>query len=151
MLAIIIYILWCDYGRCKSKRSEYGSSNPAPKLSFWVTSQYCQHNIEQQITGRTMCCPLEEPSARLWNMTVPLGWHYLSNPTSLILGAEDCTPEIDTSEIIVDCQWQFPMGCQLHCSNGISLVSSIFQRIVTCPVDAYWNCPMDSVAFSNGC
>ena len=28
-------------------------------------------------------------------------------------------------------------------SNGISLVSCIFQRIVTFPVDCHWNCPMD--------
>ena len=27
-------------------------------------------------------------------------------------------------------------------ANGFSLVSGIFQRIVTCPVDFYWKCPM---------
>ena len=46
------------------------------------------------------------------------------------LGEKDCTPEINTSEIIVDFQWHFPMDCQWHfptdvhlsvvCSNGIS-------------------------------
>ena len=25
------------------------------------------------------------------------------------LGAKDCTPEIDTSEIVVNCQWDCPM------------------------------------------
>ena len=30
------------------------------------------------------------------------------------LGAKDCTPEIDTSEIIVDFQWHFPMDFEWH-------------------------------------
>ena len=30
------------------------------------------------------------------------------------LGAKDCAPEINTSEIIVDFQWRFQMDVQLH-------------------------------------
>ena len=30
------------------------------------------------------------------------------------LGAKKCTPEINTSEIIMDCQWHFPMDIQRH-------------------------------------
>ena len=33
--------------------------------------------------------------------------------------------------------------CLVACSNGISLVSGISQRIVTFPVDVHWKCPMD--------
>ena len=35
------------------------------------------------------------------------------------LGAKDCTPEINTSEIIMDCQWHFPMKfplCDFWCN-----------------------------------
>ena len=32
-------------------------------------------------------------------------------------------------------------GCSKASSNGISLVSGILQRIVTCPVDVYWTFP----------
>ena len=43
-------------------------------------------------------------------------------------------------------------GCPVAFSNTISMFSGIFQRIATCPVDCYWNCPMDfSGAFSDGC
>ena len=58
------------------------------------------------------------------------------------LGATNSTPEINTSEIIVDFQWHFPMDCN-GISNIISLISGIFPRIVTCPVHYYLNCPMD--------
>ena len=70
---------------------------------------------------------------------------YNENPNEMLwcLGAKDCTPEIDTSEIIVNCQCHFPLGFEWHFAKGISLVSGMFQRIVTCPVDVYWNCPMD--------
>ena len=44
--------------------------------------------------------------------------------SDLKIRAKYSTPEINTSEIIVD-------------------FSGIFQRIVTCPVDVYGNCPMD--------
>ena len=37
----------------------------------------------------------------------------------------------------------FSNGCSVAFSNGISLVSGMFQRIVTFPVDFHWNCPMD--------
>ena len=73
---------------------------------------------------------------------VLFGWHYLSNATSLrrphlfdvfvcrvkdhhhlpqytILGAKHCTPEIDTSNTIVDCQVHFPMDvhiCDFWCN-----------------------------------
>ena len=35
-------------------------------------------------------------------------------------------------------QWMFSSF-----SNGMSLFSGMFQRIVTCSVDVYWDCPMD--------
>ena len=51
---------------------------------------------------------------------------------SPFLEAEDCTPEINTSEIIVHFQWYVPMDCQWHFptefhlpgvfSKGLSLV-----------------------------
>ena len=37
----------------------------------------------------------------------------------------------------------FPNGCSVVFSNGISLFSGRFKRIVTCPVYVYWKCPMD--------
>ena len=43
-------------------------------------------------------------------------------------GAKDCTPEINTSEILVDFQWHFPMSCQWHSPTFLSLVSCIIQR-----------------------
>ena len=52
------------------------------------------------------------------------------------------TPEIDTSEIIVDFQRHVPMDFG-GVVQQISLVSGIFQRIVTFPVDVHLNCPMD--------
>ena len=48
------------------------------------------------------------------------------------LGANDCTPEINTSEIIVNCQRHFPTAS--HCS-----VICMFQRIVTFPMDFQWH------------
>ena len=76
------------------------------------------------------------------------------------LGARDCTPEINSSEIIVDFQWHFPMDGEWHVptdfhvsevfSEGLSLVlwiltgivrwtfSGIFQRFVTLR-DLVWN------------
>ena len=55
------------------------------------------------------------------------------------LGAKDCTPEISTSEIIVDLKWHFPMDVQWHfptnchssvvCSKGMSLFQWIFTGI----------------------
>ena len=58
-----------------------------------------------------------------------------------MLGTKDCTPEIDTLEIIVDCQWHFPTGLHLSVvfSKGLSLGQWIFSGIVQ------WI----SVAFSN--
>ena len=35
-------------------------------------------------------------------------------------------------------------GLSVACSNGISPVSGMLQMIVACPVDCYWNCPIDS-------
>ena len=48
----------------------------------------------------------------------------------------------NTSEIIVDFQWRFKMD-KVVFSNGSSIFSGIFQRIVTSPVDFHWNWPMD--------
>ena len=47
-------------------------------------------------------------------------------------GAKYCTPEIDTSEIIVDFQWHFPTYCHssVVLSKGLSLVQWIFTGIV---------------------
>ena len=59
------------------------------------------------------------------------------------IGAKDCTPEIKTSEIIVDVQWHIPMDVQWHVPTDVNLSVVLFQRIVTCPVDVYLNCPMD--------
>ena len=41
--------------------------------------------------------------------------------------------------------WQerAPLGCSVASCSGISLFSGSFQSIVTCPVNFYWNCPMD--------
>ena len=66
---------------------------------------------------------------------------YAAFPDDLVIwiGAKHCTPEINTSEIIVDFQWHFPMDL----SNLFSLVSGIFQTIVTSPVDLYWSFPTD--------
>ena len=56
------------------------------------------------------------------------------------LGAKDCTPEIDTSEIIMDFPWHFPMDVQWHFpiyfhlsvvfSKGLPLVQWMFTGIV---------------------
>ena len=58
------------------------------------------------------------------------------------LGAKDCTPEINTSEIIVDFQWHFPMDFQwcfptefrlsMAFPEGLSLAQWIFTGIVLC-------------------
>ena len=55
------------------------------------------------------------------------------------IGARYCTPEINTSEIIVDYQWHSPMDCQWHfptefhvsavCSVGSSLVQWILPEL----------------------
>ena len=37
------------------------------------------------------------------------GWPHDGTKRSRQVGAKDCTPKIDTSEIIVDVQWRFPM------------------------------------------
>ena len=43
------------------------------------------------------------------------------------IGAKDCTPEIVTSEIIVDFQWHFQMEFHLSvvCSKGLTLLQWI--------------------------
>ena len=71
-----------------------------------------------------------------------LGSRLTSTPTSNNYHAwvhQVRTPEIDTSEAIVDFQWHFPV-C-FHMFGGI------FRRIVTYPVDccgkSTWRCPMD--------
>ena len=54
-----------------------------------------------------------------------------------LIGAKDCTPEINTSEIILDFQWHFPMDCQWHFPTEFhwsavfseALVQWIFTRI----------------------
>ena len=55
----------------------------------------------------------------------------------------DCTPEIDTSENHRESSEALSKGFSVAFSNGISLFSCIFQRIITFPVDLYWNCPRD--------
>ena len=49
--------------------------------------------------------------------------------SALRLGAEDCTPQINTSEIIVDFQWHFP--AEVHLPVVVSKGSSLVQWIVT--------------------
>ena len=53
------------------------------------------------------------------------------------LGAKDCTPEIDTSEIDRGFSVAFSNGLSVAFSDEILLVSGIFQRIGTCPVDVH--------------
>ena len=43
------------------------------------------------------------------------------------LGAKDSTPEIDTSEIIVDFQWHFPMDFQWHAPTTFQ-ISVVFSK-----------------------
>ena len=43
------------------------------------------------------------------------------------LGAKYCTPEIDTSEIIVDFQWHFPMDLQWYFPKDCHL-SAVFSQ-----------------------
>ena len=43
------------------------------------------------------------------------------------VGAKDCTPEIDTSEIIVDCQWHFQMEFQSNFPTPVDL-SVVFPK-----------------------
>ena len=50
------------------------------------------------------------------------------------LGAKACTPEINTSEIIVDFRGVFQRNL---------IIARIFQRIVTFPVDFHRICPTD--------
>ena len=57
--------------------------------------------------------------------------------------ANYCTPEIDTSEIIVDVQWRFPMDPQWHFPTYFHSSVFFFKRIVTCPADFYWKFPLD--------
>ena len=61
----------------------------------------------------------------------------------MMYGAKDCTPEINTSEIIVNRQWDFPMDFQLHCPTQFHLSVVCSKGLSFCPVDFHWNCPMD--------
>ena len=56
------------------------------------------------------------------------------------LGAKDCTPEINTSEIIVDFQWHVPMDCQRYVPKDCHFPSGFLLEM------SYGL----SVAFSNG-
>ena len=71
---------------------------------------------------------------------------YAQKGQCLRLGAKDCTPEIDTSEIIGDFQWHLPMDCNLssglflELSNGFSAAFSngfqfceIWCAVIFCP------------------
>ena len=65
-------------------------------------------------------------------------------------GAKDCTPEINTSEIVVDFQWYFPMDVQWHFPTKL-----IFQWYFPkdCHVSSGFVLNLSngfSVAFSNG-
>ena len=51
------------------------------------------------------------------------------------LGAKYCTPEIDTSEIIVEFQWHIPMDVQWLFTMLLHSLSDMFQRIITFAVD----------------
>ena len=64
-----------------------------------------------------------------------------------VLGAKDRAPETDTSEIIVDIGGILRWILQRHLPMDVHLFSSMFLRIVTCPMDLHLNCqrcfPMD--------
>ena len=63
-----------------------------------------------------------------------------------LTGAKDCTPEVDTSEIVVDFRWYFPTDLLVAFSDRISLSLwhvPKFKGLVAFPVDFYWKCPMD--------
>ena len=59
------------------------------------------------------------------------------------LGAKDCTPEIDTSEIIVDVQWHCPMDCQWNFPTE-------FHKSVPFPKDSHLSSGF-LLELSNGC
>ena len=69
---------------------------------------------------------------RLGELGVRLRAHH--DDLVVLSGAKHRTPEIDTSEIIVDFQWHFP-------DFRFSAVFS--QRIVTFPVDFYQKLPIN--------
>ena len=58
-------------------------------------------------------------------------------------GKNDCTPETDTSEIVVDFHWRFPMDFQRHVPTGFHL-SVVFDKGL--PL-AQWTL----LELSNGC
>ena len=55
-----------------------------------------------------------------------------SNTNNRRIGAKGCTPEIGTSEIILDLQWYVPMDC--HFSSGFPK-DCHWKRIATFPLD----------------
>ena len=74
----------------------------------------------------------------------------LFTPPAVRLGTKDCTPGIDTSEIMVDCHWDFPMDAQWHFPTGFHL-SAVCSKGCHfsggCSLELSNGC---SVAFSNG-
>ena len=57
----------------------------------------------------------------------------------VLRGRKVARPEIDTSEIIAEFQWHFPMDCQWHFPTAFHVFSGISRRIVTFPVDLTGN------------
>ena len=53
----------------------------------------------------------------LWPASVPAG-----------LGAKDCIPKNDTSEIIADLQWHSPMDVQWHLPTGFHFVNGVIHK-----------------------
>ena len=48
------------------------------------------------------------------------------------VGAKDCTPEIDTSEITLDAQWHFPMDFQRHFPKDFFCLCDVW-CVIFCP------------------
>ena len=61
------------------------------------------------------------------------------------MGAKDCTPEVDTSGIIVDFQWHVPMDCQLHFLTEFHFSHGSRWNY---PMDFQWHVPMKFLVFN---
>ena len=68
---------------------------------------------------------------------------YIEREIYIHKGATYCTPEINTSEITVDCHWHFPTDFQWHFPAEFHCSFACVRRIVTFPVDFLRHCPMD--------
>ena len=83
----------------------------------------------------TTRAPSGDHAAEVTGAWWPSRQHQHSPPGRLLGGKKDCTPEIDTSEIM-EFRWHFPMDF-----SGIFQHNFFVQRCV--PKNCHWNCPMD--------